>query len=78
MWNLVSQVKGKTEIKGVWKQSALEGIWTLERWRDRRTDDSTKNYLEDQIKKEEMDEAFDRLMWEMRNAGWDLKLKNHN
>jgi hypothetical protein len=30
VWSLVSNVKEKTQIEGVWKESAYENIWTSE------------------------------------------------
>jgi hypothetical protein len=36
VWNLVSDIKGRTQTEGVWEHSAEENIWTEEEWGDRR------------------------------------------
>jgi hypothetical protein len=36
VWNLVSDIKGRTYTEGVWEQGVEENIWTKEGWSDRR------------------------------------------
>jgi hypothetical protein len=36
--NLDSDIKGRTQIKGVWEQGAEESIWTEEVWNDGRVE----------------------------------------
>jgi hypothetical protein len=38
VWNLVSDIKGGTQIEGAWEQGAEKDIWTQEGWGERRVE----------------------------------------
>jgi hypothetical protein len=38
--NLVSDITGRTQTEGTWKQGAEQNMWTEEEWSDRSTEET--------------------------------------
>jgi hypothetical protein len=42
MWNLASDIKGRTQTEGIWEQGAEQNVWTEEERSDGRLEKTAK------------------------------------